>query len=318
MAKTNISATLKKLFIEEDTMPKSLRKGKSLFIFCMVIVAILNFLVFYVAVNVNSFVLAFQKYDRATKDYFFSLDQFKNVFRDISLLSDGEIVPAFYNTMIYFWLNFLVIIPLSFLVSYFLYKKIVGYKFYRVIFYMPSIISAVVLVAVFKYFILPGGALDSFLIKNFDYRIDNFLLYHDSATVVMVIYTLWTGFGTNIVLYQSAMKRVPESVVEAAKLDGVTLFQEMFSIITPLVWPTVVSTLTIAMSAFFTASGPILLFTEGTAETSTISFLIYWKTYKEIAYNYAAAIGIVCTIVGLPIVFAGRWFINRIFDVVEY
>lgn len=54
---------LKKLFFEDDYMAKPLRKGKTLFIFCMVIVALVNFAIFYVAVNINSIIMAFKWYD---------------------------------------------------------------------------------------------------------------------------------------------------------------------------------------------------------------------------------------------------------------
>ena len=123
MAKESLRARLKNAFVEQDTMPAPLRKGKGLFITCMIIVAVLNFLVFYVVVNINSFILAFQEYT-GKGQYIFSLVQFKTVFADIGKVMDGEIIPAFVNTMIYFWLNFLVILPLSYLVSYFLYKKL--------------------------------------------------------------------------------------------------------------------------------------------------------------------------------------------------
>ena len=183
---------------------------------------------------------------------------------------------------------------------------------------MPSIISAVILVAVYKNFLLPGGPIDMLMQSVLGTTMPDLLLTHDGATGMMVGFTVWSGFGVNVVLYQGAMKRIPESVIEAGKLDGASMSVEMFKIITPLVWPTVLTTLTLAISGFMTASGPILLFTEGAQNTSTISFWIYWVVYKKSQHNYGAAVGLICTFIGLPIVFTARYFLGKVFEKVEY
>ncbi len=184
---------------------------------------------------------------------------------------------------------------------------------------MPSIISAVVLVAVYKNFLLPSGPIDTLLISLTGTGMPTgMLLYHDSATALMVGFVIWTGFGVNIVLFESAMRRIPESVIEAGTLDGVGMVGEMFRIVMPLVWPTILTTLTLAISAFLTADGPILLFTEGGANTSTISFHIYWLVKEQSAHNYGAAIGIFCSIISMPVVFTSRYFLSKAIDKVEY
>jgi len=309
---------MKKLFAVDDSMPKSLQKGKSIFIFALLIVPVINFIIFYLVVNANSFVLAFQEY-AGFGEYKVSFGQFKNLFADLKLLNDGKLFPAFKNTMMYFWLNLLFTLPFSFFISYFLYKKVMWSGFFRVVFFMPSIISSVVLVAVYKNFLLPSGPIATFLKALTGTGMPSgMLLYHDSATALMVGFVLWTGFGVNIVLFESAMRRIPESVIEAGMLDGVGMIREMFLIVMPLVWSTVLTTLTLAISAFLTADGPILLFTEGGAETSTISFYIYWIVKEQSAHNYGASIGIFCSLLSMPIVFTSRYFLTKAIDKVEY
>ena len=77
-------AKVKNVFVEKDSMAKPLQRGKSPFIFFMVIITILNFLVFYVAVNINSFVLAFKEYV-GKGVYKLSFAQFENVFENIRI-----------------------------------------------------------------------------------------------------------------------------------------------------------------------------------------------------------------------------------------
>ena len=305
-------------FRSDDSMPKSMQRGKNTFLIALLIVPLLNFLIFYIIVNINSFVLAFQVYV-GKGQYKVSIGQFTKVLEDLAKGMSGDLLPAFLNTQMYFWLNLLVTLPISFFVSYFLYKKVPGYPLFRVIFFLPSIISSVVLVAIYKNFMLPYGPIDGLIKALGGEGIASGLLeHHDSATKLMIGYILWTGFGVNIVLFESAMRRIPESVIEAGKLDGIGMFWEMFKIVIPLVWPTVLTTLTLAISGFMTADGPILLFTEGAGNTSTISFYIYWTVYKKSGHNYGAAIGIFCSLISMPIVFTARHFLSKVVDNVEY
>lgn len=313
---------MSKLFKSDDTMAKPLQKGKYPFLLCLLIVPILNFIVFYVIVNANSLVLAFKEnagFVDGVVTYKFSFGQFRRIVAYWGQGGDWDLLPTLQNTMLYFFLNLIVVLPLSYLVSYFLFKKISGFKFYRVIFFMPSILSSIVLAAIFIEFLEPGGPIDKVLRSIFSTSIkpDGLLNSHNDATAMMVAYTIWSGFGVNVVLYQSAMRRIPESVIEAGKLDGVGMFREMFQLVTPLVWQTVMTTLTLAICAFLTASGPILLFTEGAHETKTISYIIYETTIKS-ELNLGAAIGIVCTIVSMPVVFGARYGLNKLFGKVEY
>lgn len=311
---------IKSLFVEHDSMAKPLQKGKGIFIFCMVIVTILNFSVFYVAVNIKSLSLAFHEFV-GNDQYIISTYQFQKFFSDVKLGLDGQIIPAFLNTMMYFWSDLLISLPLSFIISYFLFKKVFGYKFFRLIFFLPSILSSVVLVVIYKNILSQGSSLD-FLLQDYLHLapFKNFFETSADMNKMILIFQIWTSFGTNVILYQGAMKRVPDTVLEAAKLDGANLSTELFNIITPLVWPTVMTTITIAFSAFFVASGPIMLFNSGRdTNTYTLSFWLYWLVAgNNNSYEYAAAGSIIITILACPIAFTARGLLGKLFEPVEY
>ena len=188
---------------------------------------------------------------------------------------------------------------------------------------MPSIILSVVLSAIFIEFLEPGSPIDKILRSTFNSALNpsGYRTGYDDLMWMMISYTIWSGFGVNVVLYSSAMRRIPESVIEAGKLDGVGMAREMFQIVTPLVWSTVLTTLTLAVCAFLTASGPIILFEpiQGNAQgTQTISHVIYLASKGGANLQLGAAIGIVCTIVSMPVVFSARYGLSKIFAKVEY
>ena len=109
--------------------------------------------------------------------------------------------------------------------------------------------------------------------------------------------------------------------MEYAKIDGVGTWRELVQIIIPMIWPTVSTMLTFAIVGLFTASGPILLFTKGQYGTYTISFWIFdlvQGVNGVTNFEYASAVGLFFTLVGVPIVMTVRHFINKLVEIVEY
>lgn len=311
-----------KLFSGNSLMSKPFRKGLAPFIIGMLAVPLLWFIVFYVAINFNSIIMAFRVIagigDDGRLQYEWGLKNFTDFFREFAAPNVPGIRVAFKNTLKYFFLNFLLVTPLTFFVSYFMYKKIRGYKFFRVLFYSPQIISATAMVIIYKNIIGGYGPVYE-LCQLFGYDLPALLTYNSTATPTIMVYVVWVGFGVNIVLYQGAMNRLPEDVIEAGQLDGITWWRELFSVILPMCWGTVSTTLILSVTGLFNATGPILLFgMNGTFQTTTINFYIYQQVHDQAVYNYPAAIGLFFTAINIPIVFAFRWLMNRLDPEVEY
>ena len=145
-----------------DDFPKALRKNKYKFIFCMLILSILSFTVFYIGTNMQSILLAFKKFIRENPmdpgRYVWSLDNFRNIFKELSgnAESSTQLLTALKNTLLIFFVGNIVTMPISFFASYYFWKEMTGYKFFRVVFYLPSIISSVVMVIIYKNIISPN------------------------------------------------------------------------------------------------------------------------------------------------------------------
>ena len=292
------------------------KKKEIIFLFCMLALPILNWLVFWLYLNFSSIMLAFQ--DPRTGGLTFN--NFV-LFWESLTAPKGDIAIAVENTFKYFGSSLFIVMPVALLISYFLYKQILGYRFFRVVFYLPAIVSGVAMVAVYVNFINPQGPLNE-LMKLFGKEIppEGFLANPKTATPTILVYNIWVGFGTSIILFCGAMVRVPIEVLESAALEGCGSFRELFEIILPLIWPTVSTQIIFAFTGLFTASGPILLFgTDGQYETMTISYWIFRGVYsgRESAYNFVSATGLVFTIVGVPVILFVRWLMEKI-PSVEY
>ena len=295
---------------------------KNAFIVAMLVVPLTHFLIFWLIINLNSILLAFQSRD-ALGNITWGFQNFEILIRWLKN-DDPIMVQAIKNTLKYFSVNLFITIPLSLLISYFIYKKIFMYKVYRYIFFLPSIISAVVLSTLYKYIIapgapgMPGGPIAELyeLITGIDVPL--FLQESATATNAIIIFVVLTGFGGNLVLFNGAMARIPEEVTDAAKLDGITMVREIFQIVIPFIWPTISTVITLATVGIFTASGPILLFTNGAFDTWTISFWIFYQVNNGASPEFPSAIGLFFTAIALPIVFVVRWVMNKLDANLEY
>ena len=104
---------------------------------------------------------------------------------------------------------------------------------------------------------------------------------------------------------------------DRAKLDGCGPGRELVSLIIPLLWPTISTQVILQLTGLFGSSGPILLFTQGAYETTTLAYWIFDSIYTYGNYNAVSAAGLCCTVVGVPIILGIRWLIERI-PAVEY
>ena len=279
-----------------------------IFVALMLLLPLAQFIVFYVYVNIDSILMAFQL-PQADGTIKWTFDNFKQMFVEFGA-TNSIMILALKNTLIFFGANLLVILPLSFLLCYFLYKQVAGYKVFRVIFYLPCIISASVTAILFKYVIEVSGPL-SVLRGWLGMETPPFLQRIPSAMWVLVFYSIFFGLGGNLILFSGAMTNIDPGIIDAARIDGVGMWREIWNVVIPSIWPTLSTVILFAFVGIFNASGPILLLTHGEYNTYTISYWIYDRVTFNNDLYYPAAVGMFFTLIGAPIAIFMRWLLSR-------
>lgn len=292
----------------------SKKRGMIIFLTCMLALPVLQWLIFWLYVNIQSIALAFQDPHGA-----FTFGNFISFWEEMGATTGKTIGVAVKNTMIYFTAGVLVQLPGALLIAYFLYKKIWFNRVFRIIFYLPAIISGVVMVAAYRSLVDPGGPLEAIaLLFGGHLPPEGVLNNSKTATLMIVLYVIWTGFGGNMLLFGGAMARVPLDVLEAARLEGCGPFRELVQIILPLIWPTICTMLIFTFTGIVNSSGPILLFTNGDYETTTINFWIFLKVYGQQGsgaggeFGIVSAAGLFFTVVTVPIILVVRWALEKV------
>lgn len=292
---------------------KAVDKTKVLFMFAFLALPTINFLVFFVYTNVDAFFMSFQKLEYVGNSLTtrWTLEQYEKVFTSFFADPNGVLRLALRNTLLYYITGTLIIFPVSVIITYFIYKQILGYKIFRFIFYLPSIITSAAIVMLFKYSLQTGGPVANIceaLGIHYTYPLTD----PTRANKTLLIYSVLFGFGGQIVLYGGAMNSINGEMLEAGDLDGCSWFQELIYLVIPSIWPTMSTALILGLAGILGSSGPVLTFTKGDYGTTTLSFEIYRLVSGvsgERDLYYASAVGMTMTVFVFPLVMLIRWLI---------
>ena len=266
------------------------KKAQRTFIFgCLapaVILAILFIAVPTITVFKESF---FDKTDLIHDGAFVALDNFKVLF------SDERFIESMQNIILTITLVTLVTLVLAVLFATLLTREeFRGKNFFRVIFYIPNILSIVVIAGIFAAIYQPSnGILNSFLeMIGLSGLTRAWMGDPDIVNYSNIVALIWQAIGYYMVMYMASMSSIPENLYEAASLEGAGKIKQFFMITLPLIWNNIRTTLT-----FFVISTINLSFmfvqinTEGSLGTEVPLNYMYNKAFAG-NYSYGMAAGV--------------------------
>ena len=308
-------------------MHSKAHRKELVFICAMLAIPFINFLVFWLYPNYRAITMAFEMPSIEG----FTLFNFNRFFSELTSDIHGpQMWRMIDNSLAMFVVSTFVSLPLVLFLSYIIFKRVTGYKVFRVLFYLPAILGATIMAQIFKSLLMSNGPVEQLLnamhIPMSDMLRWNGLLGADeTAFPMLIVFALWTGVGVNMIMFTGAMNRVPQEIFESARIDGVGFFREFFNIILPLIWPTVTTMVVFSMVGIFSNAGLVMLLAPDNDATWNIGYYILKYTMganttvtKIDGFNYPAAIGLVFTLVNIPLVFGVKALCDKISKNVEY
>ncbi len=296
-------------------------KGALIFYIAFMTIPIVQFLIFWFGVNINSILLAFQRYDMKTGEFVWY--GFKNVENVFNSLFDpkGVLYIALGNSLKVYAAHLIIGVPCCLFFSYYIYKKMIFSETFRVLLFMPSILSQIVIVTIFKELVDKGYP--ELVMALGGGEVTGLLSSSDTIFPTVLFYDVWTGFGTSILMYTSAMSRIPKSVVESSEIDGAGQFTEFMKITLPLIYPTITTFLTTGIIAIFTSQACLYTFYREMASPAdyTIGYYIFIRisgtTAQFANYPDAAAMGVIFSLIVAPITLLMRYLFEHLGPTVE-
>lgn len=212
---------------------------------------------------------------------FIGLDNYINIFKDPIFWE------AFWNDIMIVLFKELIIVVLAVLFAVSmtnakLHKKEVG--FFRFLFYIPNILSVILISMVWKYFF---ESLDT-VIKTQNG------LWVDYPIPLIIFIASWAGIGYYMIVLISAIKNIPKEIFEAADMDGATQFRQLWSITLPEIMPQIRYVIVMVLSGSLAVNMNLILpLTGGQNHTMVMGLYVYsygTGQLNMVGYAYAAAV----------------------------
>ena len=227
-------------------------------------------------------------------DYGLSGRKFVGLANYAKILNDPIAIKTITNTLVYVAVIVPVILAVSLLVSLAIYKRGALAKGYvRAVFYLPAVVPSVCLAVVWKWLYNPNFGLLNTIIKSLGGPEVNFLGDPNIAiySVIFIVIT-WT-IGLPIILYTAALGGIPETLLEAAEIDGAGEWKKFWRVTWPLLRPTTLYIMVTATIGTMQVVEAVLLTTAGGPyyASNTMLLMIYTEAFKLNHFGYASAIG---------------------------
>lgn len=242
----------------------------------------------------------FQTIIYSFQDY--SNDIYTPVFGTLSnyktLYHSPVFVKSLINTFYFLILTtpFLVVFPLF--LAILINQKIRGKTFYKLIIYLPVVVSIVVVAIAFKWLYAPNGLLNYFM-EIFNLPKISWLSSPRVAMISVALVTIFKGVGYYMMIYLASLMSVPKELYEAAEIDGANEFQKHLTVTIPHIMPTIALVSTISAISALKVFVEIYVMTKGGPldSTKTIVYYIYERAFENLDIGLASAACVVLLIV---------------------
>ena len=307
--------------MEEMNLRPQIKKkfpwGERIFIWTLLAAPLVQLAIFYFYVNFSAFTLAFKDLNADMSYKWVGFDKFAEVWADF-IKPNSILMGSFKNSLLKFLIYEICKIPLTFLVAYHVYKRLPAALIFRVVSMLPTIISSLVITLVVKMFMnnLPklGEQIGIYIPKVF--AEENAHMHF----AVSLIYSIWLAWSAAAIIYPNRMNSIDGALIESAQLEGVSMLQELWYIILPMLMPTFTTFTVIAFSGIFTESGPLFALWGYSTDTAAynIGFFIFKKTTDSGAgdptlwYSYVAALGLMCSVISIPLTFGVKKILEKV------
>jgi multiple sugar transport system permease protein len=260
--------------------------------------------------------MAFQLYEPNvdTLGYTVSFAGWANFEKAIEILTENAYMITNSLTMYAFGLLFGTTFSIIF--SYYIYKKYVFSGVFRVMLFLPQIISGLIFAVLFKFIVT--DVYEQLGVVLTGEKFVGLLDGQDTRFGTVIFFNLWISFGVSVLMYSNSMSAIDPSIVESAQLDGANTLQEFVWITLPSIYPTLVSFLVIGITGIFTnQNGLFDMFGTNANTAATLGYYLFMVVESADldtipSFSQISALSLVLTFIMVPITLVARNVLNRV------
>jgi multiple sugar transport system permease protein len=295
-------------WIKKTWQKRSTREGITGYLFMAPAIAVAS--VFLILPVVYAIVLAFYKV-QLLGDVSYRFVELKNFVR---ILEDERVWIALKNTAEYV----AIVVPcqtlLALALALLLNQPIRGKNSFRVAFFLPTVTSSAVLTLIFMWIYTSDGLLNAIL-SFLRLPTYNWLGDPEVALKGIMLMNIWSTAPLFMVIFLAALQEIPESLYEAARLDGAAHWEQLWHITLPFLKPVTFFVVIMGMIGAFQLFDQSYIFSAGSGgpdnATLTLVLLIYQYAFKNLDMGYALALTLMLAVVLMTATLIQRWLFRE-------
>ncbi|GIO26513.1 carbohydrate ABC transporter permease [Ornithinibacillus bavariensis] len=234
--------------------------------------------------------MSFTDYNMVTDPSFVKLDNYKDLFQDDLFWKTLK------NTLIYLIGVVPALVVLPIFLAVLVNQKLKGIGFFRSAYYIPVVTSLVVAGIAWDWVYKENGLLNYVLdLLNIISEPIPWLTQTQTALFAVMLVTVWKGLGYYMIIYLAGLQSIPESLYEAADIDGANWWQKMTRVTIPMLMPFVLIVTIMSSIAAMKVFEEIYIMTGGGPlhSSETLVFYIYTQAFDRLNMGYASAAGVI-------------------------
>lgn len=220
---------------------------------------------------------------------FIGFDNYKEVFQDERFFN------ALKNTLIYTVSYVPILVILSLALAAFINEKFIASGFYKTVLFIPAITSMAIIAIIFRFLLDGDIGYVSLALRKLGFSVPDFLRDPETAMWSVVLTSVWRWVGFYMVIFLSGFNSIPDSLYEAAEIDGAGKLRQFFSISLPLLMPTISFTLITNLINSFQVFDPVYVMTKGGPMFSTevLVYYVYYMGFNVFDMGYASSMAFI-------------------------
>lgn len=232
----------------------------------------------------------------------------------LSVIKDSGFLISLKNMFSMVFFSVLFHTPIALLLAVAINTKIKGYRFFKVIYFVPTIFPLTAIGLLWFFIFMPNGSLNSFLeLIGLAELAKGWLIDPSTAMGTIIFVNIWAGIGYYMVILLAGLTTIPDEIYEAAVIDGATPAKKFLHITVPMLKPII--TLCILMDIIGTVKVFDLIFvmTEGGPNglTNLPTTLMYYEAFRYDNYGVGSAIGVIILLIALVLTVGSESIMNR-------
>lgn len=215
-----------------------------------------------------------------------------------TLFHSAIFYKVMFNTFVYLFVAvpILAIIPLF--IAILINQKLRFLTLYKILIYLPVIVSIVVAAIAFKWLYAQTGILN-YCLELLGLNGIGWLTDTRFSLISVIIVTIWKGIGYYMMIYLAALMSVPNELYEACDIDGAGFLRKHLTVTVPHIMPTIALVTTISAISAMKVFAEIYVMTKGGPLNSskTIVYYIYERAFENLDLGYASALAVVLLVI---------------------